>query len=368
MFAGIYIHALGDGDCGLDRLHPAAIRADTEYSSYYPVENLVDGNIGSYWQSQSGDTYDNVYLDFASTVDIKHIMIKEGYYVQRIYIYDATTGSQKSYIFCDSDTYQKVYNFWYHQWETEHIRIYFYGSQTSYLRIAEVSVWGCNVTNTTLPTAVPTVSPSQMPTNHTPTVMPTNLPSASPTELPTNAILSTLPTTIPSASPTDMPTTLPTVSPTPIPTLPSASPTDMPTHLPTSSPTQIPTQMLSQSPTKSPSYQPSLSPSMHPTTTLVPSSSPTMTPTSTLLPTSSPTLYPTFDIELSSDDGGIAGTTRTDGDTVISIGVLVTLIVLLFVMALSTLYFFCKLYRAKQQVGTLNTLAMTETYQQKDQL
>lgn len=256
MYAGIYLHALGGGDCGLDRLYPSGITSDTEYSSTYSAANLLDGMSNTFWRSSNGDVYDNVYLEFSNNVDIKHIMVQEGaYYTLTIFIYDDNTGVMKSYQNSDDVENFKVYNFWFSKWVTDKIKIYFASSEGSYLNIMTVSVWGCNATST-LPTAVPTVSPSQMPTNHTPTVMPTNLPSA---------------------SPTDMPTTLP-------------------------------------------------------------------------------------------DDGITDATTPTDGDSFISIEVLVTLIVLIFVLALSVIYLVFKLRRAKGEVRSLNVLAMQETHLQKEQL
>jgi len=98
MFAGIYLHVLGGDDCGIDRLYPSGITADTEYSSSYPVENLIDGNRESYWFSGNGDTSDNVYLEFSHNVDIKHITVYEGtLYVSHIYIYDGNTGATKAF-------------------------------------------------------------------------------------------------------------------------------------------------------------------------------------------------------------------------------------------------------------------------------
>jgi len=210
---GLCLIAFGGNDCGLNRLHPSAITADSEYSSSYPVENLIDGSYSTYWYSGSGDTNDYVYIDFSNDVDIKHIMIREGTYAVH-YISVSDPLNTKSYTNLDDTEDYKIYNFWFPEFITDRVRIYFSGSSGSYLTVSDVSFWGCNMTSTA-PTAAPTVSPSQMPTNSTPTVEPTLYPSVSPTQVPTMSSVE------PSISPTPIPTEKtvePSISPTPIPT------------------------------------------------------------------------------------------------------------------------------------------------------
>jgi len=125
---------------------------------------------------------------------------------------------------------------------------------------------------------------------------------------------------------------LPTMSPTKNPT---GNPTRMPTMSPTTNPTGNPTPMPTMSPTKKPTGNP------------------------TPMPTTAPTLYPTLKVNVSSDDGGCADTTRTDRDYFILIGVLVTLIVLSFVLALCVLFLFVKLDRAKKRVSSLKVMQQT---------
>jgi len=165
----LFASAGGDSDCGLDRLYPSAVTADSTMSSSYSAANLIDGRYNTYWFSQTNDLYDNVYFDFSNEVDIKHIWIMEGpNYVTAIYVlnrYNVYFGMTNS----DDPEDYKFYNFWFPEFITDRVRIYFSGGQSTYLTIAEVSFWGCNMTSTE-PTAIPTLSPSQMPTNSTPTV------------------------------------------------------------------------------------------------------------------------------------------------------------------------------------------------------
>jgi len=317
MFAFLCFLALGgkSGNVCLQRLYPSGITADTEYSSSYPVENVLrDDN--SEWLSRNGDTHDNVYISFSSEVDIQHIMIRDGdYYVNTITVYDGDSGAWKGY----TDPYNaasdfKIHNFWFTDFITKKVRIYFAGSEGNYLRVSQISVWGCNITIT----AAPTVSPTMMPTNSTPTVQPTTLPSVSPTQMPTNS------------TPSVQPTMLPTVSPT-----------------------------------KPPSMQPTLSPSVAPTSTLVPSSSPTMTPTSSLLPTTSPTLYPT--LESTSSNEGVV-TTVPDGDSFLKIGVAEFLGVLIFVLLIILIYVCIKQYRRSKVFQSANLMSMQETHEMQDKL
>jgi len=96
----------------------------------------------------------------------------------------------------------------------------------------------------TVPTPSPTDLPTLPPTPTTtdlPTAPPTSAPTPSPTDLPTSWR-----TPAPSVSPTDLPTAPPTPTPTDLPTAlptaaPSASPTDLPTLSPTPTPTDLPT-------------------------------------------------------------------------------------------------------------------------------
>jgi len=117
-----------------------------------------------------------------------------------------------------------------------------------------------------VPTASPTVAPSQAPTSEQPTVAPSSSPTISD------------PTTSPSLSPSDQPTVAPsqlptTAQPTGVPSTnptsnPSGSPTVDPTKAPTSTaPTLAPT--FTTSPTQSPSKTPSVSPSIAPSATEV---------------------------------------------------------------------------------------------------
>lgn len=373
-----YLYALGENDCGLNRLYPSDIWADTEYSSSHTAEKLIDGRSDTYWYSANGDMYDNVYVEFSNLVDVKHIMIKEGtYYVQAIYVYDDTTGGQMDYTNSDDPEDWKIYNFWFPKFVTSRVRVYFYGGEGSYITVSEISFWGCNVTSTS-PTGLPTLSPTPMPTNATVTVLPTNMPSASPTHMPTYFTPSSQPTILPTVSPTHIPTDLPSTSPTQIPTnstpsiqptiLPTVSPTHIPTTFPTMSPTQLPTLMASSSPSEPPSTNPTSSPSMAPTTTLVPSSSPTMTPTSSLLPTSSPTVYPTLEGSIPSDDGSTAAPTRKDNDHLITIGVIDTLIIVILLLIVALLYLGFQLHRRERRSRRSNVAAMMETHQQADKL
>jgi len=159
-----------------------------------------------------------------------------------------------------------------------------------------------------------------------------------------------IPTMSPTKNPTGNPTPMPTMSPTT--KNPTGNPTLMPTMSPTEKPTGNPTPMPTMSPTtKNPTGNPTPMPTMSPT------KKPTGNPTP--MPTTAPTLYPTLKVNLSSDDGGCADTTRTDGDYFILIGVLVTLIVLSFVLALCVLFLFVKLDRAKKRISSLNVMQQT---------
>jgi len=312
MYAFLCLLALGGNGC-FQRLYPSGITADTEYSSSYPVENLLD-DYNNYWYSANGDVSDNVYVDFSNEVDIQHIMIREGtYYVSAIYVYDAS-GSTKSYTHPYTGGDYKLHNFWFSEFITKQVRIYFSGSQGSFLTVSQILFWGCNNTIT----AAPTVSPTMMPTNSTPTIEPTTLPSVSPTQMPTNS------------TPSVQPTMLPTVSPT-----------------------------------KPPSMQPTLSPSMAPTSTLVPSSSPTMTPTSSLLPTTSPTLYPTGE-GTTSNEGAV--TTVPDGDSFFTIGVAELLGVLIFILLAILIYVCIKQHKRNKVIQSVNLMSMQDTHDLPDKL
>jgi len=318
MFAFLCFLALGgkSGNGCFQRLYPSGITADSQYSSSYPAENLLRDDT-SEWRSQSGDTYDNVYISFSSEVDIQHVMIWEGnYWVGYIYVYDDVSGVQKSHTdpYDGSGADYRVYNLWFTDFITKRVRILFGGSEGNYLRVTQTAFWGCNLTIT----AAPTVSPTMMPTNSTPTVEPTTLPSVSPTQMPTNS------------TPSVQPTMLPTVSPT-----------------------------------KPPSMQPTLSPSMAPTSTLVPSSSPTMTPTSSLLPTTSPTLYPTLE-STTSNEGAV--TTVPDGDSFLKIGVAEFLGVLIFVLLIILIYVCIKQYKRSKVFQSANLMSMQETHEMQDKL
>jgi len=318
MFAFLCFLALGgkSGNGCFQRLYPSSITADTEYSSSHPVENLLlDDN--HQWYSRNGDTYDNVYIFFSSEVDIQHILIREGnWYVDTITVSDGDTGVQKTYTdaYAGSGINYRIHNFWFTDFIAKKVRILFSGSEGNYLRVAQISVWGCNITIT----AAPTVSPTMMPTNSTPTVEPTTLPSVSPTQMPTNS------------TPSVQPTMLPTVSPT-----------------------------------KPLSMQPTLSPSMAPTSTLVPSSSPTMTPTSSLLPTTSPTLYPTWE-STASNEGAV--TTVKDRESFLKIGVAEFLGVLIFVLLTILIYVCIKQYKRSKVFQTANLMSMQETHELQDKL
>ena len=98
---------------------------------------------------------------------------------------------------------------------------------------------------TSLPTVLPTTSPSFSPTTSLPTVLPT---TSLPTFMPSTSPTVSMPTTTPSFLPT---TTMPTLQPS------SSSPTFMPT---TNSPTTMPTTMPT---TTSPTTMPSTSPSIY---------------------------------------------------------------------------------------------------------
>ena len=316
MFAFLCILALGDNGC-FQRLYPSGITADSQYSSSsgHSVQNVLRDNNDA-WYSQNGDKSDNVYIDFSNKVDIQHIMIREGHYwLDRINVYDGVSGSQKTH----TDPYNgatdyKVHNFWFSEFITKKVRIYFRGGEGNYITVSQISFWGCNITIT----AAPTVSPTMMPTNSTPTVEPTALPSVSPTQMPTNS------------TPSVQPTMLPTVSPT-----------------------------------KPPSMQPTLSPSMAPTSTIAPSSSPTMTPTSSLLPTTSPTLYPTWESTTSNED---AVTTVPDGDSFFKIGVAELLGVLIFVLLVILIYVCIKHYKRNKVFQAVNLMSMKQTHDLQDKL
>jgi len=229
-------------------------------------------------------------------------------------VYDGVSGSWKTSIDPYNGGDYNLHNFWFSDFITSKVKIYFSSSEGSYLSVAQVSFWGCNITIT----AAPTVSPTMMPTNSTPTVEPTTLPSVSPTQMPTNS------------TPSVQPTMLPTVSPT-----------------------------------KPPSMQPTLSPSMAPTSTLVPSSSPTMTPTSSLLPTTSPTLYPTLE-STTSNEGAV--TTVADGDSFLSIGVAEFLGVLIFVLLIILIYVCIKQYKRSKVFQSANLMSMQGTHELQDKL
>jgi len=97
MLPWLCLIAFGANSC-FHRLAPSGITADTEYSSSYPAENLIDDSYNTYWYSANGDTYDNVYIDFANDVDVKHITIREGtYWVRYIRVDDGITGQTMTY-------------------------------------------------------------------------------------------------------------------------------------------------------------------------------------------------------------------------------------------------------------------------------
>merc|ERR1719233_2330720 len=152
-----------------------------------------------------------------------------------------------------------------------------------------------------------------IPTTRIPTPMPSLMPSPSPTLLPTTLIPSSSPSLMPSPSPTSMPSAIPSPSPTTIPTtsvptnspslMPSPSPTLSPSTLPTPSPTLLPTTSLpslspslmpSPSPSTTPSNLPTPSPTLSPTTTNSPSRQPSPSPSP--LPSPKPTWSPTYTI------------------------------------------------------------------------
>jgi len=303
MLPWLCLIAFGANSC-FQRLYPSGITADTEYSSYYSAENLLDDSYSTYWFSANGDTYDSVYIDFANDVDVMHITIREGgYWVGYIGVYDDITRQTMTYTESDDPEDFKIYNFWFSEFMTRRVRILFSGSEGNYLTVSTISFWGCNMTMT----AAPTVSPTMMPTNSTPTVHPTILPSVSPSQMPTK-----------------------------------------------------------YSPTMPPTIQPTSSPSMSPTSTLVPSSSPTMTPTSSLLPTLSPTIPPTSESTGSIDEGTV--TTAPDRDPFFTIGVIEVLGVLLSLLVVAVLYMCVKQHRSKKKFESVNLMQMQGTHDMPDKL
>merc|ERR1719193_1338913 len=140
-----------------------------------------------------------------------------------------------------------------------------------------------------MPSTMPTPSPTKLPTTSEPTMSPSLMPSPSPTALPTTPVPSSSPSLMPSPSPTFLPTTpVPSSSPS---LMPSPSPSQIPSTLPTASPSDLPT---TPTPSTSPSLMPSPSPTKLPTTT-TPSQSPSLmpSPSPTLLPSIVPTQSPT---------------------------------------------------------------------------
>jgi len=315
MFSLLCLIAFGANSC-FDRLYPSGITADTEYSSTYPAENLIDDRYNTYWHSANGDVNDYVYIDFSNDVDIMHIMVREGtYYVTYIGVDDGITGQSMTYTNYDDVEDYKIWNFWFSEFITSRVRIYFYGSQSSFIRVSTISFWGCNMTIT----AVPTISPTKMPTNSTPTVHPTILPSVSPSQMPTNS-----------------------------------SPSIQPTFLPT------------RSPSMPPSILPTSSPSMSPTTTLVPSTSPTMTPTSSLLPTTSPTVPPTWESTGSSNEGTV--TTGSDVDSFFTIGAVELLGVFVIILLITLVCMCVKHHQSMKKFESVNLIQMHETHDLPDKL
>lgn len=106
-------------------------------------------------------------------------------------MFDGNGGSFVGLELAGSTLGYNHYDFWFHEFITDTVKIYFYGSQNNYLSVTEVSFWGCNMTSTA-PTAIPTLSPSQIPTNSIQTVLPT----VSPTDMPSN-LLTVSPTQVP---------------------------------------------------------------------------------------------------------------------------------------------------------------------------
>jgi len=336
---GLFLITGGENVCGLNRLYPSGITA-SDTSSSGDLEKLIDDNYGTEWYSTSGYSYVNVYFTFSTDVDIKHIMVREGtYYVDVIYVYDDITSTLMTMTnYADTEDY-KIYNFWFPEFITQRVRIYFYGSQSSRLTVSDVSFWGCNMTSTA-PTAAPTVSPSQTPTNSTPTVEPTIYPSLSPTQVPTNMI-SIAPTAIPTLSPSQMPT--------------NSTPTVEPTMQPSVSPTQVPTNSyMSAQPTVLPTISPTdmpLEPSTFPTV------SPTRLPTiSSVEPSISPTPIPTESIIDSNDDH------------IIAIGVVELLGVALFFLMVVVIFLCFKLHITRMKSRPAELLTMLETHELKDNL
>jgi len=334
---GLFLITCGENDCGLNRLYPSGITA-SDTSTSANLGYLIDGKYSTEWTSTSG-AYVSVYFTFSTDVDIKHIMVREGtYYVDIIYVYDDITSTTMSWTnYADTEDY-KIYNFWFPEFITQRVRIYFSGSQTTRLTVSDVLFWGCNMTSTA-PTAAPTVSPSQTPTNSTPTVEPTIYPSMSPTQVPTNMI-SIAPTAIPTLSPSQMPT--------------NSRPTVEPTMQPSVSPTQVPTNSyMSAQPTVLPTISPTdmpLEPSTFPTV------SPTRLPTiSSVEPSISPTPIPTERIIDSNDDH------------IIAIGVAEFLGVVLFFLMVVVIFLCFKLHiTMKSRPAKLQT--MLETHELKDNL
>ena len=152
------------------------------------------------------------------------------------------------------------------------------------------------LTELSVPTFNPSISPSQIPTK-TPSLAPIKVPSVSPSQLPTT-LPSVSPTNIPSISPvSQMPTKSPSESPT---ILPSMIPSLYPTHIPSITPlSQIPTKSPSGLPTKFPSPQTTIRPSNTTNPTENPTDSPSHSPLKQVslspskLPSSIPSISPT---------------------------------------------------------------------------
>jgi len=126
-----------------------------------------------------------------------------------------------------------------------------------------------------VPTASPTVAPSQAPTSEQPTIAPSSSPTTS------------YPTTSPSLSPSDQPTTAPSQLPT----------TDQPTGVPSTNPTSNPSGSPTVDPTKAPT---STSPTLSPTFTTSPTQSPSKTPS--VSPSIAPSATEVLEVEESDDE------------------------------------------------------------------
>jgi len=263
---GVFLLAVGSTDCDpflLEHSGVATSSTQPSGSNEWTVHNLFDGRYDTKWASKEGSKWGKVWIYYPYYVDIKYIWIMEAnHYLKNISVLNRRAGGidEVAHANWDGDTRTyKFYNFWFKEFITDWITIYFKEGELEWVHVSEVEVWGCNYISTQPtaqptnsptrpPTVVPTMSPSQMPTNLT-IVAPTSVPTVSPSQMPTNSTPTILPTMSPTDIPTDSmtPSILPTMSPSLMPTnsissvLPPISPTDMPTTIPSMSPTQSPT-------------------------------------------------------------------------------------------------------------------------------